>query len=333
MIDPLLGERIGIFLVEAELGRGGMGVVYLAQDLALNRSVALKVLLPHLLDDATARARFQREIQNTVAIEHPHVVPVYTAGLEDGRFFIAMRYVQGQDLAEVLHATGQLAHPRVLRLVGQIASALWAVHAKGIVHRDIKPQNVLLWNPDEPDEHAFLTDFGIARALDDVQPLTRIGALGTPGYMAPEVLEGLPPTPACDQYALAVVAFELLTGRMPFEDDDEIRDLPLPLAAYAPGIPKQVKETIERALAPDPNERFEDVRAFVMSDETAHEAFERSRAISTTVETVRSQERLVTDLHSVHALSDEVIAEIADLRRTEVVRLRRQAARRALIGE
>ena len=330
MADPLLGTEVDVYRVEAELGRGGMGVVYLAEDLALRRRVALKVLLPHLLDDPTARSRFQREIQNTVAIEHPHVVPVYAAGLAEGRFFIAMRYVQGQDLGEVLHVEHQLPHARVLRLVGQIASALWAVHAKGIVHRDIKPQNVLVWNPGEPDEHVFLTDFGIARALDDVQPLTRAGALGTPGYMAPEVLEGLSPTPACDQYALAVVAFELLTGRLPFDEDDEIRDLPVPLAA---GVPKRVKDTIKRALSPDPDDRFEDVRAFVMSDETAHEAFERSQAISTTVETVRSEEQLVEDLHSVHDLSDEVIAEIADLRRTEVVRLRRRAARRALLGE
>jgi serine/threonine-protein kinase len=333
MSDSLIGAQIGIYAVEEELGRGGMGVVYRAEDLALRRPVALKVLLPHLLDDSTARTRFQREIQTTVAIEHPHVVPVYAAGLEDGHFFIAMRYVQGRDLGDLLHGETQLLHKRVLRLVGQVASALYAVHAKGIVHRDIKPQNVLIWNPGEPDEHAFLTDFGIAKALDDVQPITRVGALGTPGYMAPEVLEGLPPTPACDQYALAVVAFELLTGRMPFDDDDEIRDLPVPLAAYAPGVPKQLRETIERALSPDPQQRFDDVRAFVMSDETAHEAFERSQAITTTVENVRNQERLVTDLHAVHALSDSAIAEIADLRRTEVVRLRRQAARRALVGE
>jgi len=333
MTDSLIGSQFGAYAVEAELGRGGMGVVYRAEDLALRRPVALKVLLPHLLDDATARTRFQREIQTTVAIEHPHVVPVYAAGLEDGHFFIAMRYVEGRDLGDLLHGESQLMYKRVLRLIGQVASALYAVHAKGVVHRDIKPQNVLIWNPGEPDEHAFLTDFGIARALGDVQTITRVGVLGTPGYMAPEVLEGLPPTPACDQYALAVVAFELLTGRMPFDDDDEIRDLPVPLAAYARDVPKQLKETIERALSPDPKQRFDDVRAFVMSDETSQEAFERSQAISTTVENVRSQERLVTDLHAVHELSDAAIAEIADIRRTEVVRLRRRAARKALVGE
>jgi serine/threonine protein kinase len=333
MTESLIGSQIGVYAVEEELGRGGMGVVYRAEDLALRRPVALKVLLPHLLDDSAARARFQREIQTTVAIEHPHVVPVYAAGIEDGNFFIAMRFVEGRDLGDLLHGESQLQHKRVLRLIGQVASALYAVHVKGVVHRDIKPQNVLIWNPGEPDEHAFLTDFGIAKALGDVQTITRMGVLGTPGYMAPEVLDGLPATPACDQYALAVVAFELLTGRMPFDDDDEIRNLPVPLAAYARGVPEQLKATIERALSPDPKQRFDDVRAFVMSDEAAYMAFQRSQAISTTVEQVRSQERLVTRLHDEHDLSDAAIAEIADLNRTEVVRLRRQAARRALVGE
>ena len=333
MTDPLLGTQIGNFLIKEELGHGGMGIVYVAEDLALRRAVALKVLAPHLLDDATARTRFQREIKNTVAIEHPHVVPVYSAGIEDGNFFIAMRYVRGADLWQIFREEGPLEYKRVLRLVGQIASALHTVHATGIVHRDIKPQNVIVWNPGEPDEHTFLTDFGIAKALDDMHRVTKVGVLGTPPYMAPEIREGSAATPACDQYALGVMAFELLAGRVPFEEDDEIQDIPLPLSAYAPEVPRHVRETIERALSPSPSDRFDDVRAFVLSDDTARDSFERSQAITTTIRDVRSQEQLVTDLQAVHGLTEEAIAEIADLRRTEVVRLRRQAARKALIGE
>jgi len=233
---------------------------------------------------------------------------------------------------------------RLLHQATEGAVSVWASRVKekpepfpfpvGIdVHRDIKPQNVLVWNPGEPDEHTFLTDFGIAKAVSDSTPLTKMGVLGTPDYMAPELLNGHPASPACDQYALGVLAFELLAGRLPFEKDDEIRDIPLPLQAYAPGLPAGVRETIERALSPDPAARFADVRAFSAADATARDAFDRSRAITATVNNERSPERLVTDLHTIHGLSEEAIAEIADVSKTEVVRLRRRAARRALIGE
>jgi serine/threonine-protein kinase len=333
MSNSVIGTRIGGYMVEAELGRGGMGVVYRAQELALGRAVALKLLHPSMVDDPVARTRFQREITNTAAIEHPHVVPVYSAGYEDGHFYIAMRFVQGRDLGELLHQEGRLEPNRAFRLVGQIASALHAVHATGLVHRDIKPQNVLLWNPGESDEHSFLTDFGIAKALDEVQPLTRIGALGTPGYMAPEVRDGRPATPACDQYGLAVLAFELLTGRLPFDLQDEIQDIPRPLHAYSRNVPRHARETLERALSPDPAERHPDVRALALSDPSAHLAFEQGRAITSTVTNARDQRQLVLQLETKHGLSVEAIAEIADLKKTEVVRLRRKAAREALIGE
>jgi serine/threonine protein kinase len=331
--DPLIGTSLREFLIQEELGRGGMGVVYKAQDLGLKRDVALKLLAPHLLNNATARARFQREIMTTAAIEHPHVVPLYAAGIEDGHFFIAMRYIQGRDLWQILGDNGPLSCNRVLRLVGQIASALYTVHANGLVHRDIKPQNVLIWNPGEPDEHTFLTDFGIAKALDDAQPITRAGALGTTGYIAPEVLNGAPPTPVCDQYALAVVTFELLTGRLPFEADDEIRDIPLPLAAYAPAVPANVRQSIERALSVDPRDRFPNIKAFALSNTATRDSFEHSTALRQTLEDAGAPGQLVEALDQQYDLTVEAIAEIAGLERTEVVRLRRQVARRALTGE
>jgi serine/threonine protein kinase len=208
------------------------------------------------------------------------------------------------------------------------------VHSEGIVHRDVKPQNVLMWNAGAPDEHAFLTDFGIAKAMDETLGLTRLGALGTRGYMAPELLDGKPATAACDQFSLACLAFELLTCELPFgtQTDEDPTD-PLPLALYAPHSSKQVRETIERALAADPRDRFPDVLAFVRRDDTAHEAFEQSKAISDAVKDRRSDSELVTGLHSQYGLSDAKIAEIADLEKSQVVKLRRKAARQSLVGE
>ncbi len=271
-----LGTQIGNFVLEAKLGQGGMGVVFVARDLALGRDVALKVLAPNLVDDARARSRFQREIKAAVAIEHPHVVPIYSAGYEDGCFFLAMRYIRGRDLHVVLNETGPLAEERAMRIVGQIASALYAVHEQGLVHRDVKPHNVLLWTSDIGEEHAFLTDFGLAKAVDEVFGITVAGALGTRGYMAPELHDGADPTPSCDQYSLAVLAFELLTGQLPFHDDDELRDFPEPIGALAPGTSQSLRATIQRALSPDPGERFPSVLAFVQSNDSSYEAFEKS---------------------------------------------------------
>src|SRR3954468_23950913 len=143
--EALLGSEIGDFRAVRVLGAGGMGVVYEADDLALRRRVALKVLAPHLVDDRIARERFQREIDHAVAIEHPHVVPVYSAGYEPPHFYIAMRLVPGPDLEKVVRQAGKLSEHRALRILGQVASALHAVHTKGLVHRDVKPHNVLLW--------------------------------------------------------------------------------------------------------------------------------------------------------------------------------------------
>jgi serine/threonine protein kinase len=259
-------------------------------------------------------------------------VPVYSAGYEGGYFYLAMRYVRGQDLSKVLSEGGPLPEERAMRLVGQVASALYAVHGQGLVHRDVKPENVLLWTSDVGEEHAFLTDFGIAKAVDEVLGITKAGALGTRGYMALELEHGAPPTAACDQYSLAVLAFELLTGELPFESDDDIRDMPKPMALFAPATSREVRATIERGLAPDPKERFPSVLAFVQANATSSEAFERSREITDTVETGRSDSQIVASLTD-HGLSEARIAEIADLERSQVVLLRRRAARRSIVGE
>jgi serine/threonine-protein kinase len=316
-----------------------MGVVYLADDVALGRKVAVKVLPSRMLEDPRARARFQQEIANSVSIEHPHVVPVYDAGYDGERFYIVMRYVHGPDLARLLRDGGPMQEERAMRLVGQIASALHAVHRAGLVHRDVKPHNVLVWAPEEPDEHALLTDFGIAKALDDTGSITGMGPLGTPPYMAPEVWDGHAASPASDQYSLACLAFELISGRKPFEAEgfevrqEHLETLPPALEEIAPAATRKLCDAIARALAKAPGERFSDVRTFVASARAASESFERAEGIASTVGASANTDEVVSALSDRYGLSDGTIAEIVDLDRSEVVRRRRRAARRVLTGQ
>lgn len=328
----LLGSTLGPYELTDELGHGGMGVVYRAVDRPLQRIVALKILAPRLLEDAVARTRFQHEIKAAVALEHPHIVPVYNAGYEDGHFFLAMRYVSGRDLWHLVHEIGPLPERRALRLVGQIASALTMVHESGLVHRDIKPQNVLVWNAERPDEHSFLTDFGIAKALDETHGLTRMGALGTPGYMAPELKRWEPASPACDQFSLACLTYELLTGRLPFSDDAAEDDPPEPIRLHAP-VSSRLAEALERALRPVPTERFPTVQEFVAASDAAQEAFEEARNVQRILTAEVTTSERVTRLTGTMGLSDDLAAEVADLSQAEVALVRRRAARRSIIGE
>lgn len=315
-----------------------MGVVYEAEDLVLRRPVALKVLAPGYVEDTAARARFQREIDHAVAIEHPHVVPVYAAGFERPHFFIAMRLIPGPDLAKLARGSGGLAASRALRLLGQIASALWAVHQAGMVHRDVKPHNVLIWDGGDGDEHAFLTDFGIAKALSESRHLTGLGPVGTPAYMAPEVCLGGSASPASDQYSLACLAFELLCGELPFDSseigypDAHIKLKPRSLNDVNPTVDLAFARAIARALAKDPAQRHADVRAFVRSAEPAEQAFTRSQAITRVLAEARVPRETVGKLATELGLTDATIAQIIQLDRTEVVRLRRKQARAALVG-
>jgi serine/threonine protein kinase len=260
-------REIAQFRLERKLGQGGMGVVYLAQDLDLGRKVALKLIAPHWLDDRRARARFQREIDHSVAIEHPSIVPVYAAGFDAGQFYIAMRYVPGTDLAQLQDAEGALSEARSLHFVSQIAAALAAVHARRMVHRDVKPKNIMIWNAGEDDEHALLTDFGIAKALDDSGSLTRWGGIGTPDYMAPEVCLGRLAQPASDQYSLACVVYEMLSQRRPYPDTLDPREAhveatPIPLREVAPASSPAVAAAVARALSKSPGDRYATITAF-----------------------------------------------------------------------
>ncbi|MEA2217680.1 MAG: hypothetical protein QOJ35_306 [Solirubrobacteraceae bacterium] len=214
--DSSQERTIGRYRLDGELGRGGMGVVYAAFDVRQGRAVALKVISPEIARDEAFAARFQREARIAISLEHPNVVPVYETGQEGGALFIAMRRVDGEDLGKVVRGTGPLPVDRVVRLARQIGSALDAAHARGLVHRDVKPGNVLLTGTGD-EEHAYLTDFGLAREAASESGLTNTGQwMGTADYVAPEQIEGGTVSAVTDVYSLGCVLFELLTGDVPF---------------------------------------------------------------------------------------------------------------------
>ena len=247
------------------IGRGGMGVVYEAVQLTLERPVALKLIDPARADDEEFRARFVRESHVAAGLEHPHVIPVYEAREDDRLLFIAMRLVRGPSLADVLASQAPLPPDRAARLVAQIASALGAAHEHGLVHRDVKPANVLL----HEREHAYLTDFGVTRQVDG-DGLTAVGErIGTVDYIAPEQARGERVGPAADIYSLGCVLFEALTGRVPFPAESEaariaahLHDPPPVPSTQWPGVPVALDAVIATALAKDPTQRFASSDAF-----------------------------------------------------------------------
>ncbi len=241
-------------------GRGGMGVVYRALQLDLDRTVALKLIAPTLALDDAFRERFVRESRAAAAIDHPNVVPVFSAGEHDGRLFLAMRYVEGQDLRSVVQALGPLDPERAARVVAQVAGALDAAHARGLVHRDVKPANVLL----AADDHAYLTDFGLTKRLSEASVTGSGRWVGTLGYVAPEQIRADVPVDArADVYALGCVLYYALSAAAPFRrETDEatlwahLHDAPPPLDDVAPGAPPALQDVLDRALAKDPADRY-----------------------------------------------------------------------------
>jgi len=217
--DPRIDTDLAGYRIESLIGRGGMGAVYLAQHVRLGRKAALKVLIPELADDESFRERFIRESQMAAAFDHPNVIPIYDADEADGVLYIAMRYVEGSDLKSLLAKDGRLSLERTLAIVEQTASALDAAHERGLVHRDVKPANVLIA---QPGDRVYLTDFGVAKQTT-ASALTRTGYfLGTVDYAAPEQIESKPVTAATDVYALGCVAYECLAGAPPFVKDSAV---------------------------------------------------------------------------------------------------------------
>jgi hypothetical protein len=268
MLRP--GETIAGYRVEDVLGGGGMGVVYRATQLSLGRTVALKVLAPHLSSDDAFRERFRREAALQARLEHPHIVTVYEAGESDEGLYLALRLVEGTDLRRLI-GSGTLVPDRALRLLAQIADALDAAHESGLVHRDVKPQNILV---DERDD-AYLADFGLTKSSGS-RGLTQSGAyVGSLDYAAPEQVRGEPFTPAADRYAFAAVLYEALVGEVPFPRETEAALLfahvsePPPRPSARPGVPAALDDVVARGLAKDPADRYESAGELVLDARAA----------------------------------------------------------------
>src|SRR5829696_625736 len=266
--DPERSDRVGIerdqivagFRIERLVGRGGMGVVYEATQLMLGRRVALKLIRPAVARDPSLRERFKRESRLAAAVEHPNVIPLYEAGEDGDILYIAMRFIPGTDLAALIDHEGPLGPRRASRIVRQVAAALDAAHAAGLVHRDVKPSNVLVAE-EGPHEHAYLTDFGVTKAVDGRADLTSPGRLvGTLDYMAPEQIRGGHVDARTDVYALGCLVHQALTGRVPFRAESDAQVMLMHLDAKPPRMGDHelgaFDPVIARALAKRPEDRF-----------------------------------------------------------------------------
>ena len=255
------------YRIEELIGRGGMGVVYRAYDLRLKRPVALKLVAPSLARDERFRERFARESELVMSLEHPNVVPIYDAGDVDGRVYLAMRLVDGRDLGSLLRSEGALEPRRAVAVCAQIASALDAAHARGLVHRDVKPSNVLL----DSSEHVYLADFGLTRQLDDEEGWAGGDfAIGTPAYLAPEQLDGGQVDRSTDIYSLGCVLYECLTGEPVFVRSSRLavawahlEDEPPRTSERRPELPSTIDAVVGRALAKEPERRYPSCGALV----------------------------------------------------------------------
>ena len=258
------GSRIGKYVLDQQIGRGGMAVVFRARDNQLDRMVALKIMAPAVASDAEFRQRFIRESKAAAAVDDPHIIPVFEAGDSAGVLFIAMRYVAGGDVRSVLAREGPLSVDQTSAILASVASALDAAHAAGLVHRDVKPGNMLMDVRKGRPDHVYLADFGLTKAASGAVTLTSTGRfLGTADYAAPEQIAGRPLDGQADQYALACAAVEMLTGQTPFPLENVMavlfahRSEPPPrLSARRQGLPAELDAVLGRALAKSPSDRY-----------------------------------------------------------------------------
>jgi hypothetical protein len=258
------GSRIGKYVLEQQIGQGGMAVVFRARDDQLGRLVALKIMAPSVASDAEFRQRFIRESKAAAAVDDPHIIPVFEAGESAGVLFIAMRYVAGGDVRSLLAREGPLSVDQTAAILESVASALDAAHAAGLVHRDVKPGNMLMDVRKGRPDHTYLADFGLTKATSGAVTLTSTGRfLGTADYAAPEQIAGQPIDGRADQYALACAAVEMLTGQAPFPLENVMavlfahRSSPPPaLSTRRQGLPAQLDAVLGRALAKSPSDRY-----------------------------------------------------------------------------
>ena len=270
---PMVGDELAGYRLRGVLGRGGMSVVYEAENPRLGSTVALKVLAPELSTDDVFRARFLKESRTAASLNHPNVIPIYDMGTHEDLLFIAMRYVAGQDLRAVLKAKHVLGPEQAVLVCGQAGRALDVAHRHGLVHRDVKPGNILVEHgadEDEPD-HIYLTDFGITKHTASRSGLTATGEfMGTIDYIAPEQIQGRPVDGRADIYSLGCVLYECLTGRVPFAKDVDaaviwahVEEMPTTPSSLQPTLPREIDEVIGRALAKDPADRYATCREFI----------------------------------------------------------------------
>jgi hypothetical protein len=257
------GDEFAGYRIEQRLGRGGMGILYLALEPGLERRVALKLIAPEAAADEVFARRFAEESKIAASIEHPNVVPIYAAGKEGEVPYIAMRYVAGADLAKRLAREGRLDPAVAVELIAQVGNGLDAIHAAGLVHRDVKPANVLL-SGGEGVEHAYITDFGVARNVSTESGLTMTGRfVGTLDYVAPEQISGGAVDARADVYALGCLLFKLLTGEVPFPKDGEaarlfahLNDPPPAPSLYVPEVSMALDDVVIRAMSKPPDDRY-----------------------------------------------------------------------------
>src|ERR1051325_1337948 len=262
-VFPLLQDAtLGDYDIYGELGRGGMAAVYLALDLALNRKVAIKTMLPDLVSKTGMVDRFKREAQTAAALSHPHIIQIFSVKQTKSLVYFVMKYIEGRSLESVIVERGKLDVDLTRVILSQVGGALAFAHRKGVVHRDMKPANIML----EEDGWAIVTDFGIAK-VQEAQNLTATGtAIGTPHYMSPEQFHNKAVTGASDQYSLGVVAYEMLAGKKPFDGGtyaeiitQHLFEQPPDLRSINPSVPENVVQVIKKMMAKDPAERYPDI--------------------------------------------------------------------------
>ena len=270
---PLVGEEFAGYRLISVLGRGGMSIVFRAENPRLGNVIALKLLDPSLADDDVFRTRFLEESRIAAAMNHPNVIPIHDMGSSDGLLYIAMRYVTGTDMRQMLKKRGRLQPETAIHLLSQAARALDAAHRRGLVHRDVKPGNLLVEraNDDTDPDHVYLADFGITKHMGGRTGLTSTGAfLGTLDYVAPEQIRGISVLGLADQYSLGCVLYECLTGRVPFEKDLDaaiiwahMEESPTQPTVLRPDLPPALDGVFARVLAKNPGERYETCRDFI----------------------------------------------------------------------
>lgn len=272
LIDRLRASTAGRYAIHAELGAGGMATVFRATEIALEREVAIKVMSAEVASSPGAFERFRREARVAAALSHPNIVPIYAIGEDPSLAYFAMKFIEGRGLDAILRKQGAQSIAEVARIIAAVGKALHYAHERGVVHRDVKPANIMLGEDGWP----YVTDFGIAKR-DDAQQLTQAGTvIGTPAYMSPEQFNGLPITGAADQYSLGIVAFEMLTGRAPFDGPSlgevmrgHLLDPVPPIRTLRLDVPLAVADCVNRMLAKEPTQRFASLAEAAVALESA----------------------------------------------------------------